>query len=372
MRRLIIAARELFTKRPIYTRRALFNNLSRPDLLKIGSNATKHIQQYVGYMFDGGPWGMAIIRFGVDPRRDSEYRIYQTTMFQIETEPVGHRYGQNDDQMRRDAEIARNMGEQADSHMFDGKKVYAEGKVWQLCDVTDPLLAQQIATTGLRDRCHLWYDGWYHNAWLARIKAIMRQKIMTIRKGETVDDAIFDRLMELPPIYNVSTARHFKIGHQKKNEFERERAKWMEQIRTTAGRSAYRPDLGELDESEEAAWRHRGQQENEDVDVQDEHRDMQRAMQSFGEVSSQHYEGNQVSDEESSGEADNHSFDQSQPDPALGENSGQDPGPMDTSAAQLPQLEADNRGGEMERAEVYDRENCPLIAGMNRIEQPST
>ena len=349
MRRLIIAARELFTKRPIYTRRAMFNNLSRHDLLKIGSNATKHIQQYVGYMFEGGPWGMAIIRFGVDPRRDSKYRIYQTILFQLETEPVGRRYGQSDNQTRRDMEIVRNMGEQADSHMFDGKKVYAEGKVWQLCDVTDPLLAQQIATTELRDRCHLWYDGWYHNAWLARIKTIMRQKILKIRKGETVDDAMFDQLMELPPIYNVSTATHFKIGHKRKNEFEKERGKWMELIRTTAGRSAHKPDLGELDESEEAAWRHRGQQENEDVDdVQDEHWDMQRAMQSFGETSGQHSEGDLASDEEPGGEAEKHSIVQNEPDQALDEQSTQDPESRDTSAAQFVQLEANNRSGEME------------------------
>lgn len=349
MRRLIIAARELFTKRPIYTRRALFNNLSRPDLLKIGSNATKHIQQYVGYMFDGGPWGLAIIRFGVDPRRDSKYRIYQTTLFQIETEPVGRRHGESENQTRRDMEIARNMGERADSHMFDGKKVYAEGKVWQLCDVTDPLLAQLIATTELRDRCHLWYDGWYYNAWLAKIKAIMRQKIMAIRKGESVDDAMFNRLMELPQVYNVSTARHFKVGRMRKDEVEQERAKWLEQIRVTAGRSAIKPDLGGLDESEEAAWRHRGQQENEDVDdVQDVHQEMQRAMQSFGETSGQHDEGDLASNEEPGVEADNPSFGQSQADPALAERSVEDPESMNTSAAQLVQLEADDQGGEMD------------------------
>ena len=349
MRRLIIAARELFKKRPIYTRRALFNNLSRPDLLKIGSNATKHIQQYVGYMFEGGPWGLAIIRFGVDPRRDSKYRIYQTIMFQIETESVSRGYGQSEVQTNRDMEIVRNMGERADSHMFDGKKVYAEGKVWQLCDVTDPLLAQQIATTKLRDRCHLWYDGWYHNAWLARIKTIMRQKIIKIRKGFTVDDAMFDRLMQLPPIYNASTAKHFKTGHKRKNEVEQERMKWMEQIRTTAGRSAHKPDLGGLDESEEAAWRHMGQQENEDVgDVQEVHQDMQRATQRFGETSGQHDEGNLASDEESGGRVDNHSLTQSQDDPALAEQSVQDPESMDNSAAQLMQVEADDRGSEME------------------------
>lgn len=265
MRRLIIAARELITKRPIYTRRAMFNSLSRPDLIKVGQNATKHIQQYIGYMFEGGPWGAAIIRFGVDPRKNSKYRIYQTLVFQLETEPVGAMHGRKDNQTRRDMEIVKNMGEQADSHIFDGKKVYTEGKMWQLCDITDPLLAQLIATKELRDRCHLWYDGWYHNASLARVRAIMRKKMMMIQKGETVSDDLFESALQLPPIYKVSTARLFKAPRAGKDELEQEQAKLVEQIRMNAGRSASKPLLGELDESDEAAWRHKEQQEEDNV-----------------------------------------------------------------------------------------------------------
>ena len=51
---------------------------------------------YCGYMFTGGPWKRALISFGVDPRTISEYRFYQTLIFNMELDPIveqGKHYG---------------------------------------------------------------------------------------------------------------------------------------------------------------------------------------------------------------------------------------------------------------------------------------
>ncbi|KAL8788761.1 MAG: hypothetical protein Q9195_007168 [Heterodermia aff. obscurata] len=235
MRRLIIAARDLFAKRPIYTRRALFNFLPARDLAIIGQNATKHIPQFVGYVFIGGPWSKAIIRFGVDPRKDRELRMYQTMTFHLD-EPV-RKYDKNTGRVpKKPGEFMRYMGKQADSHVFDGTKAYTEGKVWQFCDITDPLLTPLTTIDDLREECHLESDGWFHNGTLAKLKVIMRQKLVKLWKGEEVDESVFDRVLALPEIYNTSNSMLFTTRYYKRG-LGKEEARMVELIRAVAIRT---------------------------------------------------------------------------------------------------------------------------------------
>ncbi len=148
MQRLIESARLLFEERPIWTRRALLNRVSAKDLHAVGSNSAKYMYQYLGYSFDAGPWRDAIVKFGVDPRKDPRLRIYQTMMFMIDKENV--------DGERRKARKTPGFGaSKTDTHMFDGKSVSVDSKVWQVCDITDPLLASMLSTPDIREDCHV-------------------------------------------------------------------------------------------------------------------------------------------------------------------------------------------------------------------------
>lgn len=127
---------QLMKDRPIWTRRALFNRLNYRDRF------FKIPVQYVGYMFLSGPWKDSIIKYGLDPRKDPKYSIYQTLIFQLvdnQGKPIKATNGA----------ISRNRS----SHLFDGLTVAGDGRVWQICDVTDRLLTQMLSGTRLKNVC---------------------------------------------------------------------------------------------------------------------------------------------------------------------------------------------------------------------------
>lgn len=141
---------EYMEDRPIWTRRALTNQHDT----RLWKAMSRHIYQYVGYMFRSGPWREAVVKYGVDPRIDPKYRIYQTMTFQFGSRGKEYteraiRGGRRTRRPR--SEIASN----ASSHRFDGTSVSTDGKVWQVCDITDPLLQNVLATTDLRQECHV-------------------------------------------------------------------------------------------------------------------------------------------------------------------------------------------------------------------------
>ena len=237
MRRLIIAARDLFAKRPIYTRRALFNSLPAEDLAIIGQNATKHIPQFVGYAFEAGPWSKTIIRYGVDPRKDKELRIYQTMTFHLD-EPI-RKYDKNAGKAPKKAgDVTKYMSQQTDSHIFDGTTFYTDGKVWQFCDITDPLLTPLTNIDDLREECHIELDGWFHNGTVAKIRTIMKKKLVKYYKGEEMDESLFDRLLTLPEIYNPQTTGfRFAAKYWKGQNVGREEARILEHAKIMAIRT---------------------------------------------------------------------------------------------------------------------------------------
>ncbi len=155
LQRLIEEARKLFDQRPIWTRRALRNNLSVADWDKVGTNSARYLYQYVGYMFGSGPWRDAIVKFGVDPRTDPSYRIYQTMMFILENEPGDNRMNKlRESRTQKDSSVAAKALVR-DSHLFDGNTVSLDGKVWQVCDIIDPLLNSILSPANLRETCHV-------------------------------------------------------------------------------------------------------------------------------------------------------------------------------------------------------------------------
>lgn len=205
---LINEARKLLEQRPIYTRRALQNSLR--DLWdKVGENSAKHIYQYVGYIFQSGPWRDAIVAFGVDPRKDPRFRIYQCLMFMLEKVPQDSRAKYQ----RTNVEKAKRSLHDADqqtkrtSHLFDGTSVSKDGKVWQVCDITDPVIKGILDTENLRQECDIERDGWYWNGTWARAKTLMKAKIERLLKGEPTNDQLYAKLArDLPDLYEKNDA----------------------------------------------------------------------------------------------------------------------------------------------------------------------
>ena len=137
----------------MWTRRALSNQMRTTQWMILG----KHVYQYVGYMFRSGPWRDVVIKYGIDPRTDPKYRIYQSIMFQFDAANAYVISKTTNGIRRGDRGGARQAGpgptHSNNSHIFDGTSVEMDGKMWQVCDITDPSLKELLATSDLRKQC---------------------------------------------------------------------------------------------------------------------------------------------------------------------------------------------------------------------------
>ena len=205
---IITEMRLAMEERPIWTRRSMWNRLGVKfaELPKNGG-LVRHCLQYAGYQFKGGPWRDALIKYGLDPRMDPKYRIYQTLIFKLHKTRLGT-VGRSWQAVRRKEIGVSNFGkawqELGDggegmlrTHMFNGEAYSTDGKVWQVCDITDPLLARLFANAEVRSECDVEISGFYHRVLWSVAKAIMKCKMTAIRFGRTVTDEDFSAALEV-------------------------------------------------------------------------------------------------------------------------------------------------------------------------------
>ncbi|CAG8978484.1 hypothetical protein HYALB_00005059 [Hymenoscyphus albidus] len=190
-----------FRERPIWTRRALKNRFSSLSY----SHLLRYNIQYVAYTFKGGPWRDALVKFGLDPRTDSKYRFYQTVVFKIYMESATKPARRL--RITRDKTVGQTLYHPT-SHFFDGESFVLDGKVWQLCDLTDPLLARLVKNSKVREKCDYLHDGWYTNGALAKIKGIMRTKLDAVQLQKVLTEEDFEKTLAIPDHVPEKEASH--------------------------------------------------------------------------------------------------------------------------------------------------------------------
>ncbi|KAI9653407.1 MAG: tau 95 subunit of transcription factor TFIIIC [Bathelium mastoideum] len=237
--------RALLAERPIITRRVGLNDLGRAY-----EHNFKSLSQYCGFQFRSGPWRDTLVRYGVDPRAEPEYGAYQTVMFHLAPSAAGGSgrgggevNGGGDGGGGGGGSVAVQQGEKSGvgvvggagaggidvsdgkwrwnrtpkfrpkegekaSHIFDGRSVWTDGKVWQLCDIEEPLLREMLDTCPLREECDLESDGWFPNGTMAKLRVIMKDMINVLLNEE---------------LRNVPSAEKTKRGPS-----EEDRAIWKE------------------------------------------------------------------------------------------------------------------------------------------------
>lgn len=199
LRALVADLNGLFEERPIWTRRGLSNHIGDAPyyyLLRQGL-------QYVGYMFKGGPFRDAIIRYGVDPRADKRFRPYQTIFQQIETEDARVPEMPWQDDRQNFQSLRQYTKPPVPTHQFDGKTLTVDGKIWQVCDIIDPFLARLIKEAPYPDTFHP-VDGWFTNGAFAKIKHILKIKILALRINRSLEEADFAATLEVPDIQDAA------------------------------------------------------------------------------------------------------------------------------------------------------------------------
>lgn len=167
-------------KRPIITRHLLYNKLGWDKRTKLRQAAV-----YCGYFFESGPWREALIRWGVDPRKDPAFRRYQTVSFLSYLKSGMTKHNKTFDQ-----------------HVFDGTNVSQTGNLFQFCDITDPLIAKILATKDIRTTCAPTFQGWYHVGTWAKATVILKDKMNTILAKGVSDDSIYQRIIAWPELWD--------------------------------------------------------------------------------------------------------------------------------------------------------------------------
>jgi general transcription factor 3C polypeptide 5 (transcription factor C subunit 1) len=204
---IITEMRLAMEERPIWTRRSMWNRLGAKfaELPKNGG-LVRHCLQYAGYQFKGGPWRDALVKYGLDPRADPKYRVYQTLIFKLHKTRIGS-VGRSWQAIRRKEIGVSNFGKawqdlgagdeaMLNTHVFNGESFSTDGKVWQVCDITDPLLAKLFADAEVRADCDVEISGYYHRVLWSVAKAIMKCKMVAIRFSRTLTDGDFSAALE--------------------------------------------------------------------------------------------------------------------------------------------------------------------------------
>jgi general transcription factor 3C polypeptide 5 (transcription factor C subunit 1) len=188
----------LFETRPIWTRRALINQLPKSSPLFL----VRYAIAYVAFAIRSGPWRDTYCALGQDPRSSPSYRKYQTILLQLVPKMTkGSGQGQEDAR----AEFHRKWSRSRDtkSHIFTGAdRIPEDGKVWQLCDLTDPQLKRlvDIPDRYLRATCDLRYFGWYANGTGSKMRVILKAKVedLTENDGVARDPSVYEGFLSLP------------------------------------------------------------------------------------------------------------------------------------------------------------------------------
>ncbi|KXT00351.1 hypothetical protein AC578_5882 [Pseudocercospora eumusae] len=187
---------KLLETRPLLTKRVALNSMA-----PISDTIFKEAMQYVGYSFKAGPWRDSLIKYGVDPRKDPKCRFYQTLMFQVDREAfkdVADEKGKFQASSSSWARPLRHTRDAPESHIFDGKTVTANGKTWQVCDVTDPIVKEIFDTENIREDCDPFQWGWYHSGTLAKARTIMKDKMRFLFAKEDPPVEDYKHISKIP------------------------------------------------------------------------------------------------------------------------------------------------------------------------------
>jgi general transcription factor 3C polypeptide 5 (transcription factor C subunit 1) len=264
---LIRSIRGELEKRPIITRHLLYNTLGWDKRDRLRQAAV-----YCGYFFETGPWREALIAWGVDPRTDPKYRFYQTVSFLSYKNTGTARHFSRFDQHVREL-VQLNPQELRKQHMFDGVHVSRTGNLFQFCDVTDPLIQRILRTEDIRTTPAPTAQGWFHVGTWAKATVILKHKMNTILGGDEPDNAIYDRILAWPELWDDKTffAQYTKEFYSR--EAIREKGvehTVMRSVRYAAKNPRYAFEMLEAQQGQSPGGEAQPEEVGEDVEVEED------------------------------------------------------------------------------------------------------
>lgn len=186
---------QLVAERPMWSRRALFNQFRGVERRIIQNQ--RYLVSSVCYTITDGCWRDNLVRLGYDPRMDRQSRFYQRIAFQRQTkskEQSKVRAKQTVDEDGDDDHESESLNQDAQtstaaniddrSHIFDGVSTRLTSGNYLLCDVEDEYVRILIEAQG-PDVIGKTVDktsGWYTTGHYTKIRSLLELRINTLRQ----------------------------------------------------------------------------------------------------------------------------------------------------------------------------------------------
>ncbi|CAO3650424.1 unnamed protein product [Mucor fragilis] len=184
------ALADLFEERPICSRYAIMCKLD----VKY-HKLMKRMLPHVAYTFQNGAWRDCWVKYGLDPRKDPKYYIYQ----QLDIRRLVKEGSQRKIVSRRaNPNVIRTRSTHIEpkvepvQYIFDGKIKPGSSSVYQLCDITDPDITPLIENPDYRKGYTTKYAGFFYKCVHERMRKSLKKKYAAL-----LDDGV------APRIYNI-------------------------------------------------------------------------------------------------------------------------------------------------------------------------
>ncbi|KAL1930836.1 hypothetical protein VTP01DRAFT_9973 [Rhizomucor pusillus] len=205
---------KLFEERPIWPRLGIKTHLEVKEYRFLRRALVAN-----AYTFRSGPWRECWIKYGVDPRTDPMYNIYQN----VDARRIitGHQRAEMQHIQRRRkprflpdvpraSEAAheskgQNVKEDPDAYIFDGLHLRPSVN-YLLCDITDPDVTPIINNPKYLKSTWTKLSGWYYSCAYERLRMVVRKKLEELTKHGSASPYpnILDGLDELVEKEKVS------------------------------------------------------------------------------------------------------------------------------------------------------------------------
>ncbi|KAI8882142.1 hypothetical protein K501DRAFT_286034 [Backusella circina FSU 941] len=186
---------KLFEERPIWSRFAIQNMLPM--------RCEKHIKKvlpFISYTLVDGPWRECWVKYGVDPRKDKKYGIYQVMSIRRQNNfDKTHGKKKKRSTLLRTYTLRDNRDTSAENddspqkkHIFDGIEPPSRNFFFQVCDITDPDIVHIINNKDyFKDKADK-TNGFYYSCVFDRLKDVCRtkhQQFINHKKAEPYPNA---------------------------------------------------------------------------------------------------------------------------------------------------------------------------------------
>lgn len=152
---------DAFEKRPIWSRFALQSYLN----CNFG-NLEKYLP-FLAFFYMDGPWHNCWVRYGVDPRTNSEYAKYQTIQVRNSLSLTVQKLIMEDKSI-------------TNSHVFDGTRFPGTILFFQICDITfEPL---KLLVGKACNRLMNSKSGWFSSSTIYKLRTKLKEKWLELLK----------------------------------------------------------------------------------------------------------------------------------------------------------------------------------------------